>query len=229
VRYAIIGAPLNLESRVKHQMADHEPAAHGKPSGRWWRRFLRHLAGHGEAYTAFLSLIVSVVAIWLGIRSDSRSQLHDRLSVWPVVQKSIQMDKEDPERLSIVLANKGMGPARLVTIRLFVDGYEGEQDPETDHWFEKLYKLGATGTFKMRAEAVDDYVLAPNDELRPIGFQPNEPGQSLRSPDRNAIRHLLSKVHVDYCYCSIYDECWRVEELKRVGVPSCEPFLSKFR
>ena len=125
-----------------------------------------------------------------------------RAQVWPYLTMAYQ---DLDYRLSVF--NKGVGPARVRSVRMTVDG-----KPQRD-WEHALAALGM-------GMAADDFghstlsgtVLAPGEILPVVIFPDQESyGRFRQAMDAHGL--------LDYCYCSTLDECWVFEDRRPPAKP----------
>ncbi len=95
---------------------------------------------------------------------------------------------------SLVVDNKGMGPAIVRSVQVRIDG-----KPQPD-WNQVLATLGMPPHHFIQT-TVNQYVLSPGEQL-----------QIIRFPDKDLWQHFhdaaSNRMSVDICYCSTLDECW---------------------
>src|ERR1700760_2203086 len=81
------------------------------PPSRWW--------ANPEMLIALAALLTSVVAVVVGGYEAYLQRHHDRAEVWPHVEIGLW---ESPQGAAIQISNTGIGPARIESLDVIVDG-----------------------------------------------------------------------------------------------------------
>lgn len=165
------------------------------------RRDWNALAAVIAALIGLLALTVSGYTAWL-----QRQQV--RAEVWPYLQTGIS-----PSQQTMTLENKGVGPALIRSVRLYVD-----RKPQRT-WPEAFDALGLPDLRLQSASTINGVVLAPGDVIQQMAF---------RDGDKFArFYRQYPRIELAICYCSALDECWQYDErsddrgLRRVPVARC--------
>ena len=123
------------------------------------------------------------------------TNLTNRLSVRPKLILSF-IYKDDGN--GWLMENEGLGPSRLRAFRVLIDGKE--QDPKTDLWTLIINGL------KLPAGPDYHYIGPQVGFTQPVGTQVIF--WSPRGVGSDALMAQHARVSIQFCYCSIYDECW---------------------
>ena len=179
----------------------------------------KHVTFDRSDFISLLALLISLGAFGVSIyeanilkSQQAMMQEQQKASVWPYIEKDNSFVYFDGKaEMSIAFTNKGVGPARIESMNLFING-----------------------------QAIKDYIalsnlitpLFPNDlelemELGRIeGILPAGASQRLlliKSPrfknDKEILRQL--KIQFSLCYCSIYGDCWRITEKDKIPLEGC--------
>lgn len=137
------------------------------------------------------AMITAIIAVVIGVVELQTNREFQRLSVQPYLELS-NSNRNGYER---ILINTGLGPAKIVTVDVDIDG------DKITNWKEAIAKI--TG-----------------DDQSPITYSGIWKGRQVRagelitllqiSKKETAERFFMdsSKVKINLCYCSIYNDCW---------------------
>lgn len=177
----------------------------------------RHWA---ESALAIGAVIIAAVSLWMAYDTERTNRDLVASQSWPYVQvyeSEHETDATDgPDAMSLIVANNGIGPAKLESFELFWN-----DEPQRSPW-----RLLQTCCVQVKGSArpVDMTTLQAD-----IGTSSDE-GIVLRAGtalaflqlQRNAADSaawdalhsgfLARKLSVRYCYCSAFDECWLATE-----------------
>jgi len=187
--------------------------AHGRPRGGpppWL-----------EWTTSIAALVVSVSSIVIAVHhGDTMDKLVKANSFPYLIGSTSDADLEGRDRLSIDLINNGVGPAdersltikvgdRYVTsvkdlIRTIVGPGEGEQ---------------AATAVKALKNSTPTRFIAPKD--RGLVFRIDKTPENARYWDM-VDRSMTQGWTVEYCYCSVFEECWAVRNEAHRPVKQCQ-------
>lgn len=148
---------------------------------------------------AFTAMVLSLCALLVSVLEVSSIRREQRVGVWPYVDVS---SRYNAEGFSISATNKGIGPARVRTVALKLDG-----KPVADLDTMILDVLGPEEAF-----SYDVYTTS-----NPAGnvLSPDEAANLFSVPWTNATRRLVEDMvgefSIEVCYCSVYDDCWLAE------------------
>ncbi|HQQ96842.1 MAG TPA: hypothetical protein PLX35_06240 [Cyclobacteriaceae bacterium] len=159
--------------------------------------------------------IVAILAVTIGVltmfvyiyqaRVMSR-QLH--ASVWPYIEVVFS---QGAQGISVEIANKGVGPAMIKKHRVVYDGVEF---PERK--IDSLLVAMVGRKINRNLTTVESRVMAPGEKINFILINEMRDMLALDS----ALKH--HRISVSVCYCSIYDECWKVVGGKNESCGSCD-------
>ena len=170
----------------------------GRPDS---RRNWNALAAVIASLIGLLALCVSGYTAWI-----QRQQV--RAEVWPYLQTGIS-----PSQREMTLSNKGVGPATVKRVRMFVDG-------KPQHgWPEAFGALGLKDLRDTPASTINGVVISPGESIQQINLP--DAGDFARFYER------YTRIQLAICYCSALDECWMYDEretsaeAKRHPVAAC--------
>ena len=149
----------------------------------------RPRARNWDAVTALIAAMIGVLALLVSGYTAYIQRQQVRAEVWPNLLSGFY----DPDR-SIGVHNKGVGPAIVRSVQVWVDG-----TPKRD-WSGVLTALGVptTGT---TISTISDTVISPGERVLAIGMSDTEAYKRFRS-------ELVGRVNTEICYCSTLGECW---------------------
>lgn len=158
------------------------------------------------AAMALLVAIVGAVIAWVASERDAEFR---RLSSLPRLALHF-VDGSDPEMTGIVLRNNGLGPARVVNLRVYVDGKFVVEMPDDKAWKNVLMEVQrARPNVKLDvpirfASSRGDFDI-PAGTARPLFYQKNS---ELTVSSLPFLRAAGETVQFGVCVCSIYEQCW---------------------
>ena len=148
-------------------------------------------------------VFIAVVALYAALTESAAVRQQTAAAVWPFVQLSIEdNDSGDSAEFTMSFTNSGVGPAKMRTMRLVVDG-----EPMED-WASVVAHLGGKLTDNVNRNFISNRVLSPDEKVD--SFHTNDPElarkfQAAMSDPGN---------YITFCYCSIFKECWVADSRK---------------
>jgi hypothetical protein len=169
------------------------------------RKYRDLLAAAASGFVGALALATSTYNVYL-----QRQQV--KASVWPHV--TLDTAEADDGAFSIMIRNRGAGPARLERVRVTVGGKPAED------WVDAMKMLlhKDEPPFIPGTASLDEEVLTPGMELALVKLPTRKDTQDvMRASESNPLE-------IEVCYCSTLDDCWKVvfgEGTKPIA--SCPP------
>ncbi|MEO6225887.1 MAG: hypothetical protein ABIO80_08580 [Sphingomicrobium sp.] len=167
-----------------------------------------HFADKGiDLALALTALFVSLISIGVAWHHGQvmKELVHqnERLveaSSLPYVQLS--MLRGAAGDLSFVATNEGVGPAKIETAQISVDGRPVET-------LEQLVDAccGASARDAFKASSLEGRMVRPGDEVAYIGLD-GAAVDGARLADLTKTLAASGRVTVSLCYCSVFDDCW---------------------
>lgn len=170
----------------------------------------------------FVSVISLVVAVEHGRTMERMADANERMvqangrmvqaSSWPFVQfGSHNIDEQGNPKVSLILTNEGVGPARIETFELSWNG-KPMSSPKAlidaccgttpaDHTQRKTAPRKNTVVSFIRK--VDQTILRAGEHVEFLAVADKQEGD-LFSKFNDEREKITAKV----CYCSVFDECW---------------------
>ena len=142
-------------------------------------------------------------------------QTQSRASVWPYV--AIGNDEDTTageETFSWHTENNGVGPARIESVQVLLDGKPYR------NWREMYAALAPGKEFHARMSSLSGLVLPPS-----LNRETTVEMIKLTDHERARIfQAAVDRTLIEVCYCSIYDECWTATSRnpKKKPVPRCD-------
>lgn len=175
-----------------------------------WRR----LASDPTWLSSIGAVLIGVSALSVSAYQASIMREQQRMSVWPHV--ALWNSNVDPSGKSsyyeIALQNEGVGPARLQSVEVLVDGQS------VGSWGEALVKLKPKDA---QGQAGEIWTSTLNNRVLPAGNKAI--GLHLQNGwQAEVLDKERSRVRIRFCYCSIYNECTLVDEGKDVEQQAVE-------
>lgn len=150
------------------------------------RRAWNGVAAVIAALVGFLALLVSAYTAYVQ-RQQTRAQ------VWPRLETGVT-----PSEDLYMVRNKGMGPAILRSVQVYV----GDQaQPDWPHFYDAL---GVKPSQMPRSSTIGSRVISPGEEVHVLKFASDQ--------DFNAVMHPAKSYGLRLCYCSVLDDCWVLDE-----------------
>lgn len=166
--------------------------------------------------------VIAVLALFATLRESEEVRRQTAAAVWPYVQLQVNdFDRGDEAGLSLAVTNTGVGPAKVRTLRIELDGQA------VAGWPEALAALGLPADSAYSQAFLAPRVLAPGETV--VIFDSLDPALA------RALRDAIGRpgTGLALCYCSIFEECWRLDS--RLGpadpqpVPACPAGPGDFR
>jgi hypothetical protein len=167
-----------------------------------------------QRYERYLSLLVglaAIIAAMVSLYQASLAREQARASAWPYLVGGLSLTEGRP--FTYQLANRGIGPAKIRTVRVTVDS------KPVATWTDAIRLLSGTPSTGYNYSYVGPgIVMSPgaNDTLLAI-----PPGQQAFTVWNEAKKRLSVMI----CYCSVYEECWTTREdaVEAAPVKNCPP------
>lgn len=139
-------------------------------------------------------IVISLAALWVAIDQGQQTRLHHRLSVKPEIQISFYTNEQGAYW---ELINAGLGPAR---VKWFKVTFDHEEMP---NWVSIIDKLQIHGQYMFTYPT--GAILRPGHSSKPLWLKDRR--------DADIVVKNSTRLRTEMCYCSLYDECWRLPEV----------------
>lgn len=179
-----------------------------------------------EWTTAISALIISVCSIGIAIYNARIESRLLKANSYPYLVAGVsdgQIDGSNgAERISIELLNNGVGPANEQSLKIKLG----------DRYVTDVKDLIRTAVGSAAADKAVELLVPVYDD---------EPSRFIASRDRGLIFRIdktppnarywdlfdnamnAKRLTVEFCYCSVFDECWSVKGAIREQVRACVP------
>ena len=199
------GLQLSEDATEKHD----EPTQHadsGSALAQTERLFLR--LTFWQTLLSVAGVFIAVVALYAALSESSAVRQQTAAAVWPFVQLSIEdSDSGDSAEFTLSFTNAGVGPAKMRTMRLIIDG-----EPIRD-WEDAVARLGVQLSDHINRNFITNRVLSPDEKVDSIHTNDPELARKFQAVMGNPENHIT------FCYCSIFDECWVADSRKDLQDP----------
>jgi hypothetical protein len=147
-----------------------------------------------DRITALMAVLIGALALAVSIYTAYLQHAQVRAQTWPL----LQLWQSTASR-SFSVSNRGVGPARILDAKVFVDDREVES-------FEEAFKaLSGSEDFPGGMQSYfARRVLAANEDVAMIQFETDA--------DFAVFMDGRSRIAFDLCYCSVLDDCYRINE-----------------
>lgn len=163
-------------------------------------------------YLAILAILISLVGTGVSIfesqilREQQEIMLAEKAaSVWPFVRLAFNSSQTDTTyTIGATFINKGVGPAVIGDIELF---FQGEPIAASEI-FEKIkeaYPEMRLGTSTINLSN-GRFVVSPDEEKEMYRLT-----YFVESTSPLGLVELLTSIRIEACYCSIYGDCWGLD------------------
>ncbi|WP_448550068.1 hypothetical protein [Thalassotalea fusca] len=154
-----------------------------------------------EMVIGLSALVVSLVAVIVGVYSAYTDRTYARASVWPRIELNFHLsNNDDGSAFSINMSNSGIGPAIVKSVQFELNG------KHLKTWEELI------AVTKLKRESINvstnsiSQIVLPADK-KIIALEIRN-GSSKMSGE---VMEILHPINISVCYCSVYEECWLKE------------------
>jgi hypothetical protein len=161
-----------------------------------------------QTVLSLVGVFIAVVALYATLAESDAARKQTAAAVWPFVQLTFHDHlSENGAVFRISMTNAGVGPARMRSMRVLLDGV-----PLRD-WHHAMELVGETGTHRLGQSFIGRRVLIPGEAVNMVD-----------TTDRVLVEKFLGRLaapgnSIIYCYCSIFDACWVVDSDKDLQTP----------
>ncbi|NLB58263.1 MAG: hypothetical protein GX805_07320 [Gammaproteobacteria bacterium] len=151
-----------------------------------------------NAVAAVIAALIGLLALGVSGYTAMLQREQVRAEVWPYLQPGITIEQGS---MAISLENKGVGPALVGGLRVYVDG-----QPQRA-WPDVFDALGLSDLRDTPASTVNGIVIARREAIQQVGLN-----------DAADFQRLLGeypRMALVLCYCSTLGDCWLLDERER--------------
>jgi hypothetical protein len=172
-----------------------------------------------EWVTAISALVVSVASIFLAVRNGEAQDKLVKASSYPyLIGVSSDATAEGADRISVDLFNNGVGPAHEQSLKIRLG----------DRYVTSVDDLIATAVGPKEAKPAIAALVRVRNSVPSRFLAPKDNQFIFRIAKTPANAAYWEKVdatipiwHIEYCYCSVFEECWAVVEYTHTPVKAC--------
>ncbi len=159
-----------------------------------------------ELIVAFSAILISLCSLVVSIYESSIIREHQRASVWPNIDFGKNINHSSG--FTYIVKNSGIGPAKINYINFWLED-------ELITSYETLVKHVSDSTeVGYFCGTVTGVVLLPSEIIEIFGIKDMDAALRMNT--------LNKKMSVELSYCSIYDECWVLNEEGRNQIDKIE-------
>jgi hypothetical protein len=147
-----------------------------------------------DRITAVMAVLIGALALAVSAYTAYLQNAQVRAQTWPL----LQLWHSSVHR-TFSVSNRGVGPARVVDAKVYVD------DQEVESFSEAFQRL--SGRDKLPSSLQSYFarrVLAANEDVAMIQFETDA--------DFDVFMDNRDRIDFDLCYCSVLDDCYRIDE-----------------
>jgi hypothetical protein len=181
-------------------MNQHEPTSASENGDRNRKRsFIAESSSALALGVSFLALSLGAYQARLMNVQTRLMQSQARASVWPYISIGYSLsDAGEKSGYIWEINNDGVGPARIESVTMSVDG------TPVRSWREVFHAVFADAPVKANYSKIYGKVLPPNTN-RPTTI---EAVRILAPEQARAFYAAQDRFDMTICYCSVYDDCW---------------------
>ncbi len=150
-----------------------------------------------QTVLALAGLFTGAVALYAALHESAAVRRQSAAAVWPYIQVAINYSPTaDESYFNLVLTNSGVGPARIKAIKLTLNG------SPVRTWGDAVALLEGPEDAVYSQFTAGGRVLRPGDSV-----------EMFATANRVIVDGMIAATAspgtaIEYCYCSIFDECW---------------------
>ena len=142
-----------------------------------------------------LAMLASIASLLVSIQQTNMARRQQAASVWPYLQMDYQSSAAPGKKqLDVLIQNKGVGPARVKSIRL---RHEGKDYDDFYRLFQSKYPEAKFSHFM---NSLSGAVLSAGEIKTLITIN-----DTLAAP---AMHKILDETEIRVVYASVYDDLW---------------------
>lgn len=151
-----------------------------------------------NAVAAVIAALIGLLALGVSGYTALLQREQVRAEVWPYLQSAITIEQGS---LAISIENKGVGPALVGGLRVYVDG-----QPQRN-WPDVFDALDLSDLRNTRASTVNGVVVARGEKIQQIGLD--------KAADFQRLLDQYPRMALALCYCSTLGDCWLQDDRQR--------------
>lgn len=153
-----------------------------------------------QTVLSIAGIFIAAVALYAALTESEAVRRQTAASVWPYVQLSVDDHlSTDAALFELSLTNSGVGPAHIRAMRVTIGGRAMLT------WKDAVLAVVGTDAPAFSQTFANNRVFRPGERVTIFGTRAPVLVRALREAVVN------ESAGVEYCYCSIFDECWTVD------------------
>ncbi len=165
-----------------------------------------------QAVLAIAGLFTGAVALYAALSEADAVRKQQQAAVWPHIRVvDMNIGRPGEERFDVIVGNRGIGPARIKSATLTVDG------KRVKSWYEVIDTLADGAEYGISNYPIAGEVLAPGEDIVTVSVEAKYASIDIVKAFRDLVRARRGNLQI--CYCSVFDECWRSDALSRMTTP----------
>lgn len=165
-----------------------------------------------QAVLAIAGLFTGAVALYAALSEADAVRKQQQAAVWPHIRVvDMNIGRPGEERFDVIVGNRGIGPARIKSATLTVDG------KRVKSWYEVIDTLADGAEYGISNYPIAGEVLAPGEDIVTVSVEAKYASIDIVKAFHDLVR--AGRGNLQICYCSVFDECWRSDALSRKTTP----------
>ncbi|MCA8890195.1 MAG: hypothetical protein KDA46_15270 [Parvularculaceae bacterium] len=165
-----------------------------------------------QAVLAIAGLFTGAVALYAALSEADAVRKQQQAAVWPHIRVvDLNVGRPGEERFDVIVGNRGIGPARIKSATLTVDG------KRVKSWYEVIDTLADGAAYGISNYPIAGEVLAPGEDIVTVSVEAKYASVEIVKAFQDLVR--AGRGNLQICYCSVFDECWRSDALSRKTTP----------
>ena len=161
-----------------------------------------------QTILSVVGVLIAVLALYAALTESAAVRQQTAAAVWPFVQLMVEnYDTGEDAGFSFAFTNAGVGPAKMQDVRVTVDGRVARD------WQELVASVDGNTDAPVNRNFISDRVLRPDETVVVFG-----------TTDPDLARKMVGAISkprstLEFCYCSIFDECWLADSRRSMQEP----------
>ncbi len=179
-----------------------------------------HPTGHRafDLVVAISAILISVISLFVAIEHGHVEQRLVAANSWPYLQSSFSnQDHAGADRINLTVTNAGVGPAKLETVEMFLNG---RSVPNSETLMSRCCDVDPDHPGPIHwVTGPQSAVLRPGEVIELLALPKTAENQQVWE----RLNRSLASITFQGCYCSVFDECWisDLQGFKPTPVKSC--------
>ena len=170
-----------------------------------------------QTILATIGFLIGVVALYAALNEADSVRKQQQASVWPHIRiRDMNIGTVGEERFEVIVGNRGIGPAVVKYVEAVIDG----EERTSWHDIVALLPIGDE-RIGVSNEPILGAVISPNEDITLVSIEARFASAEVVANFRNLVRS--DRANLIICYCSVFDDCWRVDAKanETVATPEC--------